>query len=296
MSLRGKTIAVSISNAPDRERLGFPKTEVDRVLFSVCMGLIRAGARVLYAGNLEPSGYTFKIFRHLAGAYVTPDPYNKPFLHLIPRMVVKSMPRERFEEMLDESSPIAESQVLGRDGAVPATYDVLDEDDAENLSRVRRFMAMMSVGRVIMGGKMGIKADSSDAYIGKWPGVVEEAVYALERRQPVIALGAFGGAARDAAIALRLLPADLRVPRAEQPDGYREALERLTELAPEFNGEIEEQLKRLAREENSEAIAKQVPEVLEELLASPPDDERLLREQHFRPHIRRTRGYQSGNE
>ena len=38
-----RAVALSISDAPDRAKLGFPKREVDRVLFSLCTALIREG-------------------------------------------------------------------------------------------------------------------------------------------------------------------------------------------------------------------------------------------------------------
>ena len=69
MSLEGRMIAISIGDAPDRGRLGYPQREVDRVLLSVCTALVRAGARIVYGGNLDPAGFTFKIFRHLSEAY-----------------------------------------------------------------------------------------------------------------------------------------------------------------------------------------------------------------------------------
>ena len=57
MSLEGRMIAISIGDAPDRGRLGYPQREVDRVLLSVCTALVRAGARIVYGGNLDPAGF-----------------------------------------------------------------------------------------------------------------------------------------------------------------------------------------------------------------------------------------------
>lgn len=47
----GLTVAVSVSNAPDRARLGLPSSEVDRAMLTICTALVREGADVLYAGN-----------------------------------------------------------------------------------------------------------------------------------------------------------------------------------------------------------------------------------------------------
>lgn len=51
-ALKGRSVALSVSDAPDRARLGLPSREVDRALFSICTVLVRAGAKIVYAGNL----------------------------------------------------------------------------------------------------------------------------------------------------------------------------------------------------------------------------------------------------
>ena len=53
-ALAGKIVGLSISDAPDRAKLGFPDREIDCALFSICTVLIRAGARISYAGDLRP--------------------------------------------------------------------------------------------------------------------------------------------------------------------------------------------------------------------------------------------------
>ena len=77
MSLEGRMIAISIGDAPDRGRLGYPQREVDRVLLSVCTALVRAGARIVYGGNLDPAGFTFKNLpssvRGVCGSQVDPS-------------------------------------------------------------------------------------------------------------------------------------------------------------------------------------------------------------------------------
>src|SRR4051812_8288869 len=88
MSLEGRMIAISIGDAPDRGRLGYPQREVDRVLLSVCTALVRAGARIVYGGNLDPAGFTFKIFRHLSEAYAVRRS-TPPFVHVVPEPVLR---------------------------------------------------------------------------------------------------------------------------------------------------------------------------------------------------------------
>src|SRR5258707_393800 len=53
-----------------------------QVLLAMCTALVRAGARIVYGGNLDPTGFTFKSFRHLAQAYSVRGP-KAPFVHVV---------------------------------------------------------------------------------------------------------------------------------------------------------------------------------------------------------------------
>lgn len=111
-TLEGLSIGLSISDAPDRARLGLPLREVDRTLFTICTVLVRAGARIVYAGNLEPTGFTFSIFRHLAGAYATGA--RAPFVHLVPEPVLRSASFDGLGYVLIISMVMTNKNVLTR--------------------------------------------------------------------------------------------------------------------------------------------------------------------------------------
>ncbi len=289
-NLSPRTVAISISDAPDRLKLGFPKQEVDRMLLSICSALVRSGARVQYAGNLNPSGFTFKIFRHLASAYALRDDV-PPFIHLIPDPILRRSSFDALAEMLRECRSIAETHAflgptdmrlsLEPPGHIVATDGagqprVLESDDqfarwlesasawtpAEAYSWARQHAAETSDARIALGGKMGTQANLSDHYEGAMPGVVEEALLTLDAGKPFIPFAAFGGATRDIAIALSLLPADARVERPEQFPNYHTAMalvEAHSDTIPEdFRGRLSD----LAREENAEGAALKMIDLL----------------------------------
>jgi len=110
VSLEGRMIAVSIGDAPDRGRLGYPQREVDRVLLSVCTALVRAGARIVYGGNLDPAGFTFKIFRHLSEAYAVRRS-SAPFVHVVPEPVLRRTNFEDLASMLKEARGTVETTI-----------------------------------------------------------------------------------------------------------------------------------------------------------------------------------------
>lgn len=280
--MEGLTVAVSVSDAPDRARLGLPAREVDRAVLTICTALVREGADILYAGNLAPDQYTFKIFRHLAGAYAGARE-SAPFLHLVPEPVVRRSAFDLLLAGLNESGAVARTRISIGGGLVsirasgsillvgdahqdrmrianPAEWDawlagypVSGAADAH--SAARRAMATEADARVSLGGKMGVLSLAEDRYEGVMPGVAEEAILTLEASRPLIPLGAFGGAARDIAIALGLLEKDRRVPRGEQQPGYAESMDRVAELADRIPDVIKAELGDLANDDRSEATS-----------------------------------------
>jgi hypothetical protein len=303
MSLAGRQIAISIGDAPDRGRLGYPQREVDRVLLSVCTALVRAGARIVYGGNLDPAGFTFKIFRHLSEAYAVRRP-TPPFVHVVPEPVLRRANFEDLASMLKEARGTVETIVTFADGRMArlaaendeglqgdANIDrpkirVLDPPDSDlkidsqqsldnwlrqappngpdAFSSARRIMTSLVTGRIVMGGRMGILNRPGDRYEGKMPGILEEAILTLADGQALVILGAFGGAARDLAIALNLLEPSARVTRGAQHPGYERALEEARALAGRIpdRPDIRGQLSEIAKSDRAEQLSYSIVRLL----------------------------------
>src|SRR3954453_14657707 len=102
-NLADSIVALSISDAADMGQLGYPQREVDRALFSICGALVRAGARLAYGGNLDPAGYTFKIFRFLAKAFAVRRK-GPPFIHFVPASELRKTRLEALMTALQEGS------------------------------------------------------------------------------------------------------------------------------------------------------------------------------------------------
>jgi hypothetical protein len=279
-ALDGKRIAISISDAPDRGKLGFPVTEIHRAIFSICTGLIRAGAEIIYSGNLESEGLTFKIFRHLVGAYAGADKI--PFVHAIPEPDVRKIGFVPLFETIARRKGIADTQIIlggigyriRRSGDAlfienPGSSHLIVNDNqlaewlsqapsitvAEGYFQARNYVTAITDGRVAMGGKMGIVSIPEDQYLGNRPGIVEEAIITLERNSPLVPLAAFGGATRDVAIALKLLSGDQRVPRGIQVNSYDGSIRELASLADRIPRGVHNLLERIAKEDRSETLS-----------------------------------------
>ena len=291
-TLKGRSVALSVSDAPDRARLGLPAREVDRALFSICTVLVRAGAKIVYAGNLDPKGLTFSMFRHLTGAYATA--HGASFVHIVPEPILRSASFDGLVSALREGAAVVETLIHIEDDLLPirAVEDGLRigkgqsrtrlYDDAQfrnwlnerntvdgvtAFSLARKAMTDVSDARVLLGGKMGLLNDPSDAYQGAMPGIIEEAILALEAGLPCVPLGAFGGAARDVAIALNLLDQSKRVPRGEQLPTYGPSLEQVAALRDSIPGTLRPILAELADDDRGEPMAYEVAHTLERWLS-----------------------------
>ena len=290
-ALQGKSVALSVSDSPDRARLGLPAREVDRALFSICTVMVRSGAKIVYGGNLDPKGLTFSMFRHLAGAYVVAQ--EAPFVHIIPEPVFRKAPFDLLVSALREGASVVETYAhidgvlipvravedglrAGRgasstrmrsDGEFMSWLDTKPELDSKSaFSAAREAMTGFSDARVVLGGKMGLLNDPNDAYQGAMPGIVEEALLTLAADLPCVPLGAFGGAARDIAIALGLLDSAKRVPRGEQASSYALSLDRIAAYREKIPDDLHPDLVSLADDDRGEPMAYDIADLLERWL------------------------------
>lgn len=286
--LEGCLIALSISDAPDRARLGFPQREIDRAVLSLSTALVREGAEIAYSGNLDPDGYTFKIFRHLAGAYA--GAREPPFRHFVPEPVGRVIRYEDLYAALREGRGTLRTELArgdrfydarARQDCIQLDGDERVRDDAElaawfasepaqqvqaAYSAARRMVSDQAAARVLVGGKMGILDITDDAYQGELPGIAEEAIMTLEAERPVVVLGAFGGAARDIAIALGLMDPRAKVPRSAQKPTYSVAMERIAAMREYIPLECRDQLTELADDDRAEQTAFAVVNAIDEWL------------------------------
>lgn len=281
MTLANKTVAISIGDAPDRHKLGYPAREVQRALFTVCGAFVRGGARISYAGDFRADGFTVQMYRHLASAYA--DREEKPFRHFVPEPVLRRTSFADLVGSLQECQSVADTIVFLGDEAIPVrasdgallcgtgsprrrladanAYDgwlsgssLVSPEAAYSFAR--RQQSEMSDARVAMGGKMGLIDLSSDAYEGVMPGVAEEAILALQSGKPWVPLAAYGGATRDIAIALGLLDTSGRTPRGQQTKSYDPAIGAAGALSSRIPATCLADLKQAAAIDRVETLAK----------------------------------------
>ncbi|MBU1316428.1 MAG: hypothetical protein KJ947_04170 [Alphaproteobacteria bacterium] len=274
-------LAISIGDAADLEKLGFPLREVNRVLFAVCTSFIRAGYLISYAGDLRPEGFTHTLFEFLAGTYAGQGII--PFLYIVPSTVSNDLDFSRALGLARDTRSIATIRLvrghktflmrnaegtilIGERGAGRLTIsDDLQwqaflaaypaPGDSQGLTDARRSTSIIADGCVSMGGRTGLLDLPTDQYRGGMPGVAEEALVFLRAKKPYVPLAAFGGATRDIAISLGYLHEHQRTPRGQQVAGYQDVMDEIKLHAAGVEHKLRALLMAVAKEENAEEAA-----------------------------------------
>jgi len=223
-------LGVSVSDSPDLHRLGMVEAHLRLALGEVARAMLVAGAGLVYGGHLDPSGYTSFLQDEL-WRYSRRD---HPLLVCLPWPVHRSVKLTELRRAEDELGLCGHIVYLDAAGQAidPATgrgeEPVPVEDPivaSSSLTRLREFMTSRTHARLLLGGRRS-------GFAGRMPGVLEEALLALEAKQPLFLAGGFGGVAADASVALGLSPAAWLPPLAEAPDDQVSgALEELTDAA-----------------------------------------------------------------
>jgi hypothetical protein len=190
-SLTGVRVGISVSQSAELGRLGLTDAHLRLALAEIARVVIRAGGVLVYGGHLQPDGYT----AFLEGEVDRYAGSDRPLQLVVPwaehrRMTLGEL-RERREALslkgqftyLDAGGvPVSVDTHRGPD---PASVD--DADIAPSLTALRRYLTDITDARVLLGGK-------EEGYQGDAPGIIEEALLAIEAGQPIYLAGGFGGA------------------------------------------------------------------------------------------------------
>lgn len=271
----GPIVALSVSDGPDLGRFGYLERHLRQVLGEVMVTLLRAGLRVGYGGDLRKDGYTRELFEALSAAYARNRlvPGARPaIVHYFASSSWGDAEPEDLARHLKEIHTIAETRFCNPNGddlayfATEEGFRRVDPSSGETwparrnevfaelaameesarstppataLTAMRQTMAAETLMRVVASGRVSPdKKRASDPK--RWmPGIIEEALLHARAGRIVVPLGAFGGASRDVAVALGLLPERARVRYAEIAEMYEPALAKLAGLATVHRERVE---------------------------------------------------------
>ncbi|CAN7218587.1 trypsin-like peptidase domain-containing protein [Mesorhizobium sp. LjNodule214] len=192
--LVGRNIGLSISDNHDRAARGFDRIHQNTFMYEVARMLYRSGASVSYGGHLRNEGFTAASLQHLIDERQESLEHQSIHSYVAWPLYCRELsPQDRLQGDFLKFAEIVE---------LPSPHDFsgpkdkfLDPTPVPNryywfrsLTALRHKMNSEIHARVILGGKL-------NGFIGRYPGIVEEALFAISTHKPLYICGGFGGAA-----------------------------------------------------------------------------------------------------
>jgi hypothetical protein len=187
----GQNVAISISDSPEIENLGFSLAHQRNLITEITRFLIIHGSCLVYGGDLRQNGYT-RMFSNLVHQYRPSKEAGKLFF------------KNYFSFPIHLNLKTTDILEFKKNGVLPVTVEpptdlgidkskfyVPEGNDnlfiwAESLTKMRQEMQSNTDARIFTGGSMS-------NFKGKYPGLLEESILALENNIPVYFMGIFGG-------------------------------------------------------------------------------------------------------
>lgn len=275
--IKGKKILIAASQSA-----GASLHDTEAVVASLAKSLVRHGATALYGGNLDPKGFTEKI-----AAATSPlsseervsftNLLDEPSLILAGFQQIHSVLQSRQNhtstyacignsygrlmifgdqiEFLPDNSP----RIVFDRHTFPKTVSGAGQQEAFTFAR--QIKTEYADACVAVGGKTGIIDNPTDRYLGRLPGVAEEAIGFLKAGKPMITLGAYGGCAEAIAEALNLSPAS-ETAQLERQQGFADAMTTLRNLKHNIPPELRSDLAFVARSTLSPVVASIITSII----------------------------------
>jgi len=204
-----RRLGVSVSASSELGRLGLVENHLRFTLGEVARAVLNVRHTLVYGGHLRRDGYTTFLMREMERFARADQPlmlciswheHRTRSLSELEALEEDLELKGEFVYLDERGCPIEKSK--GR-GEQPVPVD--DQTQATALTALRAFMATTTDARILLGGK-------ERDFAGTMPGLMEEAILAVRRRQPLFLAGGFGGAT--SSIAQVALQMDARWPPA----------------------------------------------------------------------------------
>ena len=210
--LQGKTIGISISETSDMAIFGLGREHLDDAMAEIAAHLLACGAHLSYGGDLREGGFTELLFeivnRHrsnINSEQILVRNYMAWPVHATMTAVEKGRRKSVLDGIADLIflSPAGDEEYTA--STTPVTTSITAADWSHGLTAMRHTMSLSIDARVVLGGR-------TSNFMGRLPGIAEEALFQLESRAPLFLLGGFGGCALDLARTIGLTDFDPTAP------------------------------------------------------------------------------------
>ena len=199
-ALSGMVLGISVSESEDLQRLGLLEIHFQMALAEIARAVLVGYGTLAYGGYLRATGYTAFLSREVERYGRRDAPFKVYVAWSEHRILTLEYLQQQANALglygqviyLDQQgNPIDPRQ--GRNNEALSAPD--EREIQSSLTSMRRRIVKDTQGRVLLGGKRR-------GFHGVMPGVLEEAILAVEAGLPIYLVGGFGGAATDVARAL----------------------------------------------------------------------------------------------
>lgn len=185
-----KNIGISISELNGDFDNGFENIHLYTAQEEIAKYLLNSKNKIVYGGDIKYKGeFNFvEILAQIADSY---DNRNKSIINHVCYPLNKNIDADveyDFNTII-KFETFNELGVNHEDGIMPYSHKEALIPFADNLSLMREMMAKECDFRIMLGGK-------HYGYLGKYPGLLEEAYYTLKAGKPLFLIGGFGGVSK----------------------------------------------------------------------------------------------------
>lgn len=201
--LEGCVVGLSISESDDSTNRGFPSWQVNRITLQVVAALFGQGSGVIFGHDWREDG-VMEAIHGFARQMQSPDSISpgeakaagQPLLqNLLPWPDTPQLAREDLDR-LASTLRVEEAGLPQELRAYDAQHFRISRDSlryaylrARGLTHLRHRLNELCHARVCIGGRRGGSA-------GRYPGIIEEALLAVQSEKPLYLVGLLGGATR----------------------------------------------------------------------------------------------------
>jgi SLOG cluster2 len=171
--LQGIAVGISISEAEDLSEFGFLPSDINTVTVEICRRIVALGGQVVLGHQWRPGGIMEQVTRFAQAYHLEAGSAGPPIIHNVMAYPDKAALSEGDREQLRELVRIYEPQE--------------PEGRTEALTRMRESITAIAKARICLAGK-------EKGYSGSMPGLVEETLISIRRKQPVYLSAMMGGA------------------------------------------------------------------------------------------------------
>ena len=194
-SLDNIKIAVSVSESDDMQKYGCSKTLLKDTVLELSRYLLKAGAGLVYGGDLRKDGFTeaFEDFSYYYGKKENSDKTIKYFSNYFAWPIYLTITESQKADFIHKRvEPVFVDPPKNCKNPKKFLVPCGNENCliwANSLTKMRKEMEKNVDARIIIGGTLS-------NFKGRYAGIIEEFIIAAQKKHPIYLIGGFGGASK----------------------------------------------------------------------------------------------------